>query len=353
MTKPLVPEDLPRFTSAARENTIATFVRATIAVGMGKLDRNVGPEAYARKTWPGDRNVETVLRAATAPATIATSGPLAQVVAAFLPALTPVSAGADLLQRALGLSFDGYAQINIPSIGPLIADFVAEGAPIPVQQAATSPGTSLSPHKLAVITSLTSEMMRSGNAEQMVRQVMIESTGPAIDRNLFSANAGDSVRPAGLLHGVAPLTPAGPGEKASAMVDDLAALAAAVAPVSGNSQLALIAAPAQAVAISLRAPRELAWPLLTSAGLAANTVIAIALPVLIAAVSGTPAIDAGREVAMHMSTTPSDIVGSPTAVATPVISTYQTDSVALRLRWPLSWTVRDVRGVAFMTGVNW
>src|SRR5262249_47699836 len=189
MTKPLVPEDLPRYTTAARENTINSFVRSVISVAMGKLDRNVGPEAFARKTWPGDRNVPEILRAATAPATIATSGPLAQVTAAFLPALTPVSAGADLLQRVLGLSFSGHAQINLPSIGPVIADFVGEGAPIPVQQALTGPGTSLFPHKLAVVSSLTREMMESSNAEAMVKQVLVESTGPAIDKVLFSANA--------------------------------------------------------------------------------------------------------------------------------------------------------------------
>jgi hypothetical protein len=39
--------------------------------------------------------------------------------------------------------------------------------------------------------------------------------------------------------------------------------------------------------------------------------------------------------------------------ASPVGSTYQTDSVALRLRWPISWALRDARGISWMTGVNW
>jgi len=346
MSRPLVPEDLRRDLSTARENTISSFVRSCIAVGMGKIDR-VQPEAYARKTWPGDRNIVEVMRAATAPTTIASSGPLAQVVAAMLPALVPVSAGADLLQRVLGLSFSGHAQISIPSIGETIADFVAEGAPIPVQQATTGAGVSLVPHKLSVTITLTHEMMTSSNAEQMVRQVMIESTGPGIDRNLFGSNAGDTVRPAGLLSGVAALPPASAGEKQQAMVDDLAALAAAVAPVSGNGQTAIVAAPAQAIAIALRAPRELDWPLLTSAGLAAGTVIAIATPVLVAAIEGAPQIDARREVAMHLDTAPLDVPAART------ISTFQTDSVALRLRWPVTWARRDARGVAFMTSVNW
>jgi hypothetical protein len=40
-------------------------------------------------------------------------------------------------------------------------------------------------------------------------------------------------------------------------------------------------------------------------------------------------------------------------VARPVGSVFQTDEVALRMRWPISWALRDARGVAFMTAVNW
>jgi HK97 family phage major capsid protein len=110
------------------------------------------------------------------------------------------------------------------------ADFVAEGTPIPVQIAPTSAGPSLVPHKLAVLTSLTGEMLRSTNVETMVRQVLIEATGPAVDRVLFSANAAGTDRPAGLLAGITALTPAAAGEKAQAIVDDLQALALTVAP---------------------------------------------------------------------------------------------------------------------------
>jgi hypothetical protein len=39
--------------------------------------------------------------------------------------------------------------------------------------------------------------------------------------------------------------------------------------------------------------------------------------------------------------------------ARPVASLYQSDSVALRLRWPISWILRDVRGVSWMQNVNW
>jgi hypothetical protein len=299
------------------------------------------------KRWREDRQLDTVLRAVVSPATIASTPALAQTTVAFLATLVPVSAGADLLNRALGLSFDGAAQISVPAIAVPSSDFVAEGAPIPVQQAATSLGPILVPHKVAVITSLTGEMMRGSNAEALVRIVLMESTGPAIDKVLFSANAAAADRPAGILNGIAPLTPAGAGEKAGAWVDDLQTLATAVAPVAGNGAIALIAAPAQAVAIALRTPREIDWPFLTSASLPAKTVIAVALNALVSAVEGAPQIDAASEAVVQEETAPGGLLTGPTR------SYYQTDSVGLRLRWPISWALRDARGVAWMQNVNW
>jgi hypothetical protein len=351
--RPLVPEDVSRYAASAREAHVATLVRAAIAIGRNAVDRQTSAADYARKQWPDDRNVGAVLRAAVSPMSLANADGLAQVTHAFLATLVPVSAGADLLQRGLGLSFDGAAQVTVPSISVPLADFVGEGVAIPVQTAQTGSGTTLSPHKLAVVATLTNEMMLSPNAEPMVRQVLVESTGPAIDRVLFSANAAAADRPAGILNGIAPLMPAGPGEKNQAIVDDLQALATAVAPVSGNNQIALIGAPAQAVAIALRSPREITWPLMMSGSLAAGTVIAVAVNTLVAAIEGSPLIDASREVLVHEETAPAAIVDGAGVVAKPVRSVYQTDSAALRMRWPISWALRDARGVAWMQSVQW
>jgi len=32
---------------------------------------------------------------------------------------------------------------------------------------------------------------------------------------------------------------------------------------------------------------------------------------------------------------------------------FQTDCLGLRLRWPITWAVRDPRGIAFMQNVLW
>ena len=218
---PIVPEDY-------RDNgaSIAPLVRAAIAVGLGALDKTARPLEHAKRRFGDDRSLGLVLRSATSPATLAGNPELARVAVAYLEALQPASAGADLLARGIGLNFADAAQISVPGIAVPNADFVGEGQPIPVQMAPTSVGTTLTPHKLAVITSLTGEMMCSSNAETLVRQALIESTGPALDRVLFSAAPAAADRPPGLLNGIAALTPsAGAYGKTELIVDDLQALA--------------------------------------------------------------------------------------------------------------------------------
>jgi len=339
---------------AVREAAVASLVRAAICVGLSTLDRQTHAAHHARK-WDDDRALNLILRAATSPATLANTPALTTVAVSFLEALVPASAGAALLGRGVGLSFDQAASITVPGISFAPgAGFVAEGAPIPVQTGVTTAGPTLTPHKLAVVTSLTSEMLRSVNAEALVRLALIESTGAGLDAVLFDANAGSAVRPPGLLNGITPLTPAAAtGAKADALADDLAALATAIAPVAGNGEIIIVTAPAQAVALVLRLAVTVPYRVFTSAGLTPRTVIVVAANALVSALEGAPIIDAGREAVLHRDTAPAEIVTAAGTVAAPVGSLFQTDSVALRLRWPISWALRDSRGVAWMQNVNW
>jgi len=278
------------------------------------------------------------------------------ISAAFLSALVPQSAGADLMQRGIELNFAGAAQISCPGISIPAADFVGEGSPIPAAQGVTSAGPTLLPHKIAVITSLTGEMVRSTVAEDLVKQVLIESTGPAVDKAMFSATAGDAIRPAGILNGIAPITPTAAGggtNKNQVLVDDIQLLAAAVAPVAGNGGIVLVASPDAAVALVLRLPSSVEWPVLTSGSLAARTVIAVAANAIVSAVEGVPLIDTSTQASFHRETAPGAIVDVGGVAARPVGSLWQVDEVGLKLTWNISWAVRDPRGVAWMQGVNW
>jgi Phage capsid family len=342
-----------QFESASGGAAVSSLVRASLVVAVAAREGKRADE-IARRMYNGDRGVETVLKSAVSPTTLSGSPAATQIGVAFLDALTPASAGADLLGRGVRLNFAGAASIAVPGIAIPNASFIAEGSPIPVKQGTTSVGPTLSPHKLASICVLTGELIRSSNAETMTRQVLVESTGPALDAALFSANAASAIAPAGLLNGIAALTPATAGPaKGEVLIDDLQKLAAAVAPVAGNGNVVAVASPDAAVALAMRVPTALEWPILTSAALAARTIIVVAANAVVSAVDGAPLVDARGEVTLHMADPASEVVDVGGVRATPVGSTFQTDNVALRLRWPISWALRDSRGIAWMTNVNW
>src|SRR5262249_3446625 len=153
---------------------------------------------------------EYVLRAATNPATTTTAGwaaELSPVSLVFLQALRGISAGAELLRRGLQVRFNGEGQILLPTIAQGQAGFVGQGKPIPVGQCASSRGASLLPHKLALISALTRQMVESSNAEAIIRAVLTESAAVGLDAALFSANAATADAPAGLLYGIGASTP--------------------------------------------------------------------------------------------------------------------------------------------------
>jgi Phage capsid family len=352
--RPLVPEDLPRNAAIMRDATLNSFTRAVIATGISKLEGRGGVTAsdYAGRRWPNDNAIDMVLRASVAPATIGTSGPIAVVTQQFFSTLVGVYAGASLLGRGIQLNFGGAAQINMPGIAIPTADFVGEGAPIPAVTAPTNAGASLVPHKLAVITELTNEILRASNAENIVRQVMTESTGPALDKALFSNTAGDAIRPAGLLNGLTPLTPAPAGTKDQAMADDLIALTAPLMRVAAGP-VVIVAAPEQALAMALRAFRDVpAATILASAALTAGTVIAVNPAALVSATEGVPQIDNSPNVTIHEDTAPLALNASGTP-AYPTRSVFQSDTIGLRLRWRLTWARRAANAVQFMNSVTW
>src|SRR5262245_19841241 len=114
---------------AFRERGMTSLTRAVIAASLHALDRSRSVGDIIRK-WDDQRTVDLILRAASTPATTTGAGwarELGVISAAFLDVLTPQSAGADLMQRGIGLNFNGAAQISCPAISIPTADFVGEG----------------------------------------------------------------------------------------------------------------------------------------------------------------------------------------------------------------------------------
>src|SRR5262252_5041492 len=116
-----------------------SFVRWVTAKAVASI-RHTSPAAVAEEFWPNDKVVGQLTRAVSTPALTTTSGWAAElahtVVRDALAALGPASAGAQLLQRSLVLSFGGAGTISAPGFVGAAANagFVAEGAPIPVRQ---------------------------------------------------------------------------------------------------------------------------------------------------------------------------------------------------------------------------
>jgi Phage capsid family len=340
--------------SALHERGMAMLVRSVIAVGNSKLNPTELTKEFLSRRWGSDAAVEiaSVMRAASAPAmtTGATwAQPLAQVSYALLDALTGISAGASLLQRSLGLRFDGSAQISIPEITQPTADFVAEGAAIPVTSAVSN-FTHLEAYKLAAIVVLTREMIESSNAETLVRSALVNACGPALDKKLFDTNAGTpALRPPGLLVGKTALTPSTNTDKLDAMVADLSALGAAVAPYAGEGGIVYVAAARQAVGINLGVQKEFPYPLFASSALPDGFVLCAAADAIVSAVEGAPALDMTKVASVQMNDSPTGDLMTGGRVS----ALFQTDQVGIRVKWPLSWLLRNPAAIAFMSAVTW
>jgi hypothetical protein len=84
-----------------------------------------------------------------------------------------------------------------------------------------------------------------------------------------------------------------------------------------------------------------------------NEVIAIA-PVGLAAISdGEPRVEATRDAEVHAASPASELVNSAGVTATPLLSTFQMDLVAVKCILPVTWTRRHSAAVAWLQASGW
>jgi hypothetical protein len=305
-------------------------------------------DVVAAEMWPSDRELALAIRAASAPAMTSVPGWAAELAQRFVAdtvsALGPYSAGAVLLGDALTLSWDGAGAIGVPGFvaSANYASFVAEGDPIPVRQFATA-SKDLLPHKLASIAVLTREMMESSNAEALIGDTLIRSAGLALDAVLFGSAAASAAAPAGLRNGIAASPPSANADPYFAFFEDINTLISAVGQVGGRGPFYVIGSAGMVAGVFLRAGQNaIIVPLMTSA--AGSDLIAVAAKAIAAALSPTPDMETANTGALVMDTAP----GAAGSMG-PERSLYQTDSLAIKMRWPVSWVLRDPRGVAWLT----
>jgi hypothetical protein len=326
------------------------FTRSLTARTLASLRRSEAPDVAA-ELWPNDRSLEHLLtRAASNPAMTTVNGWAAELaqryVSDVIEALGPASAAAQILRKCLVLNFDGYGSVSAPGFVAEYGNggFVAEGQPIPVRQLAATPAV-MNPDKLASIAVLTREMMESSNAEACISDALVKAAGRMMDEVLFDANPADNTRPAGLRHGVAALPASASGDGYEAAFEDVAALINSLAPVGGNGPYILVGAPGRAVMLGARFIERSDVDLsIFGSSAVINDLLAIAPAVLVAAISAEPEIETVNAATLVMDTGPgaAGTMGAERGL-------FQTDSVAIKVRWPVSWALRDPRGFAWMT----
>ena len=347
----LVPEDLHRNGHARQRQSITAITRALAASALGVLHKGLlDPVAHIRAKWPDDGLAAYVAKAASSPAKLDEPGwaqELAHsVVADFVSALGPASAGAALFEQGLQLAFDRDGQVRVPSFVTELgnAGFVAAGAEIPVHEAALAPPAVLDPRKLAAIVVLTREMADSSNSEKSIADLLFRSVGRQLDECLFDANPGDAERPAGLRHGIAAIPASTATDPWQAFAEDLGSLAQAVSAVAGNVPVCFVCSLGRAIKIDLRARESDKFSVLAS-GATVNDLLCVAPSALVSITGATPDIEASSTPVLHMETVP-----QPVGTAAPGRSLYQTDAIALKTRWPVTWALRDSRGFAWIDG---
>jgi hypothetical protein len=338
----------PRF---RRDDSGNAFVRFLTARVLSDIFR-VPFAKIVEERWPSDRILgDILLRAAVAPAMTSVTGwaaELAQrVVHDALDALGPASAGAELLRRGLVLSFDGAGSISAPGF---VAEFgnagwVAEGNPIPVRALSAIPAI-LNPHKLGAIAVLTREMLESSNAEALIEDALVRAAGRMLDEVLFDANPEDAARPRGLRNGIAASTPSNNSDFLQAALEDAATLINSLAPVAGNGPYVIVASPGRAAMLAGRRVEGANLVVLGSSAVI-NDLLAIAPGALVAALSPTPDVETSKAAQIVMDTA----AGAAGTTASMNKSMFQSDAIAIKVRWPVTWALRDPRGFAWMTPV--
>jgi HK97 family phage prohead protease/HK97 family phage major capsid protein len=330
--------------------------------------------AYNEEKTKAHTNI--ILRAASAPAMTTVPGwaqELAQqTYTGLMPLLMPKSLLIRLAPRGLSLNFGGAGKIVIPtrSRTPSIAgSFVGEGLAIPVRQGAFTSQT-LTPKKMAVITTWTKEMDEHSipAIEGLLKEAIQQDTTVAIDSVLVDTNPATTIRPAGLLNGVTATT-ATAGGGINALVGDVTSLISSISTSTyGNVRdLVWLINPTDMFRASMintngifpfmsaiSAGTLANIPMIDSSTVPAKTIILIDAADFVVVGGDAPRIDLSDQATLHMEdTNPQELVGSPSTVAAPQRSLFQTDSLGLRMVLPLNWIQRRAGTVAWTQNVTW
>ena len=302
--------------------------------------------------WPNDRAIhEFMTKATSAPAMTTTAGWAAELaqryVADIMDALGAASAAIDVMRESLALTWDGRGILAAPSFVASAnnGSFVQEGNPIPVRQLASAPAQ-LTPFKLATIAVLSREMVESSNAEALIGDTLVKSAALAIDAVFFGSAAATAAAPAGIRNGIASSTASVNTDPFAAVFEDVATLINAVSAVGGKGPYVLAAGAGRAASFGMRVGSSQALLIPVASTAVGNDLVGIAPQGIVAAFSADPDVETADTGTLVMDNA---APGTPGQTGASERGLFQTDSIALKIRWPVSWMIRDSRAVAWLT----
>lgn len=327
------------------ENAAWAAARRRVPGGGAEADEIERSDGVARRLLQ-----PVVLRAPVAPGTTTGSGwaddVVTSAVGAFIASIAPLSAGARLIAAGERVALSPTASVAFPTAdtSPGAAPWLAEGEPIGVKNFAFDSATLGPARKLATLLSLSREVLKRSAGRAIFDQLLRETAAHSLDLAVFSNQPASAAACAGLRNNLTPI--ASTGDAAA----DVAALLAEVANLGGSGAAAIIANPREAAVLNVALP-QLAVPLWPSRALPVGTVLAVDPSDFASSVADVE-LYASEESVLHMSDTPLEIVSDAPATADPVLSTYQTGVVALRMILELSFVSRAGH-VASMESVAW
>lgn len=351
------------------------IVRAGVCSLLGFMSQR-DPIQVLEERYRDHEATNAYVRAAVDPAKTTVSGWASELIVTdtidFLESLTDLSFYPRIAALGFNLQFgQGRGAIKVParSSSPSISgSFVAEGSPIPVRRVGLTSAT-LSPHKMGVISYFTREMAKysTPQIEGLLRQYIREDTADTVDTLLTDATVGSTTRPAGLLYGISALAASTAGGW-RAMLEDIDTLAAPFDTAKAgrnlvllmnkreSRKLALVPGPDDQIGSMRQVLTEAGITPIGSTNITAGRLIMIDAADFATAADDQPEFDVSEQAVIHAEdTSPAQIstAGSPNTVAAPVVSMFQTASIALRMLMDITWAMRRTGMVQWIDGADW
>jgi hypothetical protein len=328
------------------------IVRAATAAFLEKGRPGVTRAEIAARMWPKDIATQRVVARGAVDAlnTGDNEALLASSMSSFFSNL-PNSAVSQMLTQGMVMDLGDFSQITLPyrSDAPTAAPFIAEEKAIPIRTGALGAELFGPLKKAAYIFVVSREVARTPGAEGIFRKVMLEDAAQTLDAAVFSTAAANDERPAGILNGATPITGYSGGDE-GAMRKDIRALAAAVTDAGGDT-VAFVMNPKRVARLRLLQP-DFAFPVWPSRAVAEGRIIGVDPTAFACAFGDHVSIDTSTVATLHMSSTATELVSDAGAVADPIRSKFQTDSVATRMIVWLTFAMRGARA-QFVEATTW